>query len=113
MFLKKPIYSPSTYNGSNGHLNFVSPHQVLAELKKTNFTLLNQSIQFDEDGDPKYGSYALVFWNNSGDAEEIGFFDFFPSYKFSINDSIIQWYAKGEVSVQYSNDFNSLCSIWW
>ncbi|KAI9530980.1 hypothetical protein NQZ68_000471 [Dissostichus eleginoides] len=46
---------------------------VLEELKKSNFTLLNESIRFDENGDPNYGSYSVVFWNHSGDAEEIGF----------------------------------------
>ncbi|XP_034065450.1 taste receptor type 1 member 1-like [Gymnodraco acuticeps] len=53
---------------SNGHLNILYPHQVLAELKKSNFTLLNESIRFDENGDPNYGSYSVVFWNHSEDA---------------------------------------------
>ncbi len=79
-------------------MNFVYPHQVLAELKKSNFTLLNRSIQFDENGDPKYGSYSIVFWNQSGDAEEVGFQNFHPSFNFFINNSKIQWYTKGEVS---------------
>ena len=72
--------------------------QVLAELKKSNFTLLNQSIQFDENGDPKFGSYSIVFWNHDGDAEEIGFYKFHPSVNFFINSSKIQWYTQGEVS---------------
>ena len=74
------------------------PHQVLAELRKSNFTLLNQSIQFDENGDPKYGSYSIVFWNHSGDAEEIGFYELYPTITFFINNSKIQWYMNGEVS---------------
>ncbi|CAJ1085527.1 Taste receptor type 1 member 1%2C partial [Xyrichtys novacula] len=81
----------------------VYPHMVLAELKKSNFTLLNQSIEFDEHGDPKYGSYSFVFWNHSGDAEEIGFYKFHPSINFFINDSKIQWFTNGEVPT-------SLCS---
>ena len=78
-------------------LNFVYPHQVLAELKKSNFTLLNQSVTFDENGDPNYGSYSIVFWNQSGDAEEIGFYNFHPTY-FFINNNTIQWHTKEKVS---------------
>uniref|UniRef100_A0A672FAN3 G-protein coupled receptors family 3 profile domain-containing protein n=1 Tax=Salarias fasciatus TaxID=181472 RepID=A0A672FAN3_SALFA len=37
----------------------VYPHMVLAELKKSNFTLLNQTIHFDENGDPNYGLYFI------------------------------------------------------
>ncbi len=79
-------------------LNFVYTHQVLAELKKSNFTLLNQSIQFDENGDPKFGSYSIVFWNNRGDAVKVGFYKFHPLLHFYINSSKIHWYTKGEVS---------------
>ncbi|XP_072223181.1 taste receptor type 1 member 1-like [Leuresthes tenuis] len=75
----------------------VHPHMVLEELKKSNFTLLNQSIQFNENGDPKFGSYSIVFWNSSGDAEEIGFYHFHPSVNFYINNSKIEWYTNGEV----------------
>lgn len=81
----------------NGHLIFVYPHQVLTELKKSNFTLLNQSIHFDENGDPEFGSYSIVFWNQTGDAEEVGFYHFNPWISFFINGTKIQWYTKGEV----------------
>ncbi|XP_073327020.1 taste receptor type 1 member 1-like [Pagrus major] len=82
--------------GCNGNIT-VFPHMVLAELKKTNFTLLNQSIEFDENGDPKHGSYSILFWNYSGDAEVVGFYDFRPSLHFFINNSKIQWYTKDKV----------------
>ncbi|XP_074536721.1 taste receptor type 1 member 2-like [Halichoeres trimaculatus] len=81
----------------------VYPHMVLAELKKTNFALLDQKIEFDEHGDPKYGSYSVVFWNQSGKAEEVGFRKTHPSVNFFINNSKIQWYTNGEVPT-------SLCS---
>ncbi|XP_029975175.1 taste receptor type 1 member 1-like [Salarias fasciatus] len=81
----------------------VYPHMVLAELKKSNFTLLNQNIHFDENGDPGFGSYSVVFWNRRGEAQEVGFYHFYPSADFSINDSEIQWHTNGEVPV-------SLCS---
>ncbi|XP_019112199.2 taste receptor type 1 member 1-like [Larimichthys crocea] len=86
----------------NGNIT-VYPHKVLAELKKSNFTLLNQSIKFDENGDPKFGSYSIVFWNDSGDADEIGFYQFYPLVNFFINITKIQWYTKGKVPT-------SLCS---
>uniref|UniRef100_A0A665T2S9 G-protein coupled receptors family 3 profile domain-containing protein n=1 Tax=Echeneis naucrates TaxID=173247 RepID=A0A665T2S9_ECHNA len=75
----------------------VYPHMVLAELKKSNFTLLNQSIQFDENGNPKFGRYSIVFWNHSGAIEEIGFYTFFPSINYVIDNNKIQWYTDGKV----------------
>ncbi|CAB1430939.1 unnamed protein product, partial [Pleuronectes platessa] len=75
----------------------VYPHMVLAELKKSNFTLLNQSIQFDKNGDPKFGSYSIIYWNQSGEAQEIGFYSFPPSFQFVINSTKIQWYKNREV----------------
>uniref|UniRef100_A0A3P8TCW4 G-protein coupled receptors family 3 profile domain-containing protein n=1 Tax=Amphiprion percula TaxID=161767 RepID=A0A3P8TCW4_AMPPE len=80
----------------NGNIT-VYPHMVLAELKKSNFTLLNRSIQFDENGDPISGMYDIVFWNQSGEAQEIGFYHFHPSINFFINSSQIQWYTNGTV----------------
>uniref|UniRef100_A0A3P9L1X0 G-protein coupled receptors family 3 profile domain-containing protein n=1 Tax=Oryzias latipes TaxID=8090 RepID=A0A3P9L1X0_ORYLA len=47
----------------------VYPHMVLEELRKSKFTLLNQTVQFDKNGDPKFGSYAIVIWNESGDCD--------------------------------------------
>ncbi|XP_028266066.1 taste receptor type 1 member 1-like [Parambassis ranga] len=78
------------------------PHLVLAELMNSNFTLLNQSIHFDENSDPKFGSFSIVFWNRSGEAQEIGFSYFRPQVNFYINSTAIEWY-NGEVPT-------SLCS---
>ncbi|KAM4562517.1 taste receptor type 1 member 1-like [Odontesthes bonariensis] len=75
----------------------VYPYMVLEELRKSNFTLLNISLQFTEDGDPKFGYYSIVFWNQRGDAQEVGFYRFFPSVSFFINTSKIQWYTNEEV----------------
>lgn len=71
--------------------------QLLAELKRSNFTLLNQTIHFNEDGDPLFGSYAVHFWNRSGAAENFGICSFYPSIQIFINESKIQWHSK-EVS---------------
>uniref|UniRef100_A0A3P8WR36 Taste receptor type 1 member 1-like n=1 Tax=Cynoglossus semilaevis TaxID=244447 RepID=A0A3P8WR36_CYNSE len=77
----------------------VYPHMVLAEMKKSNFTLLNERILFDENGDPTFGSFSVVFWNHSGFAQDIGFYNFPPSFKFFINSSKIQWHGNGEIPV--------------
>uniref|UniRef100_A0A8C5GZ09 Taste receptor type 1 member 1-like n=1 Tax=Gouania willdenowi TaxID=441366 RepID=A0A8C5GZ09_GOUWI len=81
----------------------VYPHMVLRELKKIQFTLLNRMIQFDENGDPRSGSYSVVFWNKSGDAQEVGYYNFYKSSDFFISTSEIQWFADGQVPT-------SLCS---
>lgn len=83
---------------SDSNSNLLHPLQVLAQLKKSNFTLLNQTIQFNEQGDPKFGSYSIVFWNDKGVPEEVGFFHFHPSMKFYINGTKVQWFSNGEVS---------------
>lgn len=70
----------------------------MAELKKSNFTLLNTTIHFNEHGDPKFGSYVIVFWNDQGLPEAVGFFHLQPFDRFYINDTKIQWFQKGEVS---------------
>uniref|UniRef100_A0A672YMJ3 Taste receptor type 1 member 1-like n=1 Tax=Sphaeramia orbicularis TaxID=375764 RepID=A0A672YMJ3_9TELE len=81
----------------------VEPYMVLAELKKSNFTLLDQVIQFDGNTDPTFGSYSIVFWNQSGEAEEVGYYTFYPSIIFSINTTKIQWFTNGDIPT-------SLCS---
>uniref|UniRef100_A0A3Q3G0Y8 Taste receptor type 1 member 1-like n=2 Tax=Kryptolebias marmoratus TaxID=37003 RepID=A0A3Q3G0Y8_KRYMA len=75
----------------------VDPYMVLTALKKSNFSLLNHRVQFDDNGDPNFGSYSIVFWNHSGDAEEVGFYSFHSSFQFNINSTKIQWHANGEV----------------
>uniref|UniRef100_A0A8C5GXX0 Taste receptor type 1 member 1-like n=1 Tax=Gouania willdenowi TaxID=441366 RepID=A0A8C5GXX0_GOUWI len=77
------------------------PHKVLAEMKKSNFTLLNHTVQFDENGDPRFGSYSIVFWNRSGDAQEVGFSHFYPRVYSYIYDTKIQWHKSGKVPDSY------------
>uniref|UniRef100_A0A3B3BEK6 Taste receptor type 1 member 1-like n=1 Tax=Oryzias melastigma TaxID=30732 RepID=A0A3B3BEK6_ORYME len=72
----------------------VYPNLVLNELKKLNFTLLKQTVQFDKNGDPKFGSYDIVFWNEGGDAERIGSYTFHPKIThFKIDKSKIHWHG--------------------
>ncbi|XP_063321117.1 taste receptor type 1 member 1-like [Pelmatolapia mariae] len=75
----------------------VYPYMVLTELRKSNFTLLNQTIQFDENGDPMFGSYAIVFWGQDGRVHEVGYYNFHGSFDFSINRSKIRWHTTGQV----------------
>lgn len=98
---KVVAYSNHFKQLESDNINAVSQLQVLGELKKSNFTLLNQSIQFDENGDPKFGSYSIVFWNDSGDAEEIGFYHFPKLSTFFINNTKIDWYTNGKVSCHF------------
>lgn len=67
--------------------------QLLAQLKRSNFTLLNQRVNFNDNGDPRFGSYAVSFWNQSGDAQEFGICSFYPSIHIFINESKIQWHS--------------------
>ncbi|XP_072306331.1 taste receptor type 1 member 1-like [Eucyclogobius newberryi] len=79
------------------------PHMILSELKKTKFTLLNHTIQFDQNGDPRFGHFNIITWNSSGEAETVGLYTFQSAPHLSINESKIQWHAKGQVP-------SSLCS---
>uniref|UniRef100_A0A672FBS9 Taste receptor type 1 member 2-like n=1 Tax=Salarias fasciatus TaxID=181472 RepID=A0A672FBS9_SALFA len=75
----------------------VYPHMILAELKKSKFKLLNQTVEFDENGQPRYTSYRIVFWNSNGDAQEVGYYEVYPSSRFLLNSTEIQWHTEGEV----------------
>ncbi|XP_030589959.1 taste receptor type 1 member 1-like [Archocentrus centrarchus] len=79
----------------------VYPHMVLAELKNSDFILLNQNIQFDDNGDTKCGYFTIVFWNNSGDAQEVGFYQFNTTVQFSIDNSKIKWHTNGEAPTSF------------
>lgn len=85
--------------------------QVLAALKKSNFTLLNERVHFKDNGNPMFGSYAVSFWNQSGDAEKFGSCAFYPSIQFFINESKIQWHSK-EVSRVFCPLSRYVCMCW-
>nr|XP_046188735.1 taste receptor type 1 member 1 [Oncorhynchus gorbuscha] len=73
----------------------VYPFMLLRELKRSNFTILNRHIEFDSNGDPTSTSYAIVFWNQSGQAEKVGSYETDPTrdVPFSINNTQIHWHA--------------------
>ncbi|XP_020778158.2 LOW QUALITY PROTEIN: taste receptor type 1 member 1-like [Boleophthalmus pectinirostris] len=74
----------------------VYPHMVLSELKRSKFTLLNHTIEFDQNGDPTFGDFDLITWNSSGAAETVGLYTFQSEPRFSINQSKIQWHTNGQ-----------------
>ncbi|XP_024149898.1 taste receptor type 1 member 1-like [Oryzias melastigma] len=82
----------------------VHPDMVLKELKKSDFTLLNHRVQFDDNGDPKFGPYAIVFWNKNSNAEEIGSYTFHPKPIFKINKSKIHWHRDGQVPKSFCSE---------
>ncbi|CAL9702581.1 unnamed protein product [Knipowitschia caucasica] len=80
----------------------IYPYMVLAEMKTSNFTLLNENIHFDENADPLFGFHTIVAWNNST-AEVVGYHKIHPFIDFHIDSSKIHWPTNGEVTT-------SLCS---
>ncbi|XP_041700861.1 taste receptor type 1 member 1 [Coregonus clupeaformis] len=73
----------------------VYPFMLLQELKRSKFTLLNRHIEFDNNGDPTSTSYAIVFWNQSGQAQKVGSYETDPTVdvSFSISNTKIHWYT--------------------
>lgn len=65
---------------------------------KSNFTLLDDRIEFDENGDPLHKFYKIVFWDQRGEAEEVGIYKFNPYPHFFINNSKIRWHSNDTVS---------------
>ncbi|XP_063291659.1 taste receptor type 1 member 1 [Pelobates fuscus] len=74
--------------------NTFYPWQLLEQIKKVNFTLYNQSVSFDENGDPSTG-YDIVMWDGSGGNVSfsiIGKFSRNPE-SLELNKDVI-WYTK-------------------
>ncbi|RVE70362.1 hypothetical protein OJAV_G00063700 [Oryzias javanicus] len=77
----------------------VYPNMIFAEIQKSNFTLLNRTVLFDETGVLRSGLFSVVVWNSSGDAQEVGFYSFYPTVSFVINISKIIWHTSREVPI--------------
>ncbi|KAJ8388926.1 hypothetical protein AAFF_G00124870 [Aldrovandia affinis] len=86
-------------NGCN-KTELLYPYKLLKEIKKSNFTLLNQQIKFDENGDPP-SRYNIVFWNlaSSSPFQHVGSYDTNPTVQFHMNDSLIRWHTNGTIPV--------------
>ena len=65
-------------------------------MKKTNLTLLNTTIQFNEFGGLKYPS-VNIFVLAKGVVTHVGSYETNPTVVLSINNSLIQWHTNGTV----------------
>uniref|UniRef100_A0AAV2LWW2 RNase H type-1 domain-containing protein n=1 Tax=Knipowitschia caucasica TaxID=637954 RepID=A0AAV2LWW2_KNICA len=73
------------------------PHMVLSELKRLTFMILNRTIQFDQNGDLRFGHYDIITWNSSGEAEIIGVHTFQSPPVFFIDEFKVHWHNNGQV----------------
>ncbi|XP_064156289.1 taste receptor type 1 member 1-like [Anguilla rostrata] len=79
----------------------IFPYELLKEIKKTDFQLLNQRVKFDANGDSP-SRYNIVFWNldnSENPFQHVGSYDTEPVVRFSINESLIHWYSNGTIPV--------------
>ncbi|XP_069466630.1 taste receptor type 1 member 1 [Ambystoma mexicanum] len=86
----------STFSSTTASIlsNFLMP-QLLEKIKKVNFTLHNQSISFDDNGEPLTG-YDIVMWNwneQNVSVRVIGSYSQRPS-KLHINEEGLKWHTK-------------------
>ncbi|XP_061115111.1 taste receptor type 1 member 2-like [Conger conger] len=78
----------------------VFPYQLLKEIKKSDFELLNLRVKFDKNGDPP-SRYDIVSWDpeSSPPYEYVGSYDTEPAVSFNINETLIHWYTNGTIPV--------------
>ncbi|KAJ3586146.1 hypothetical protein NHX12_012547 [Muraenolepis orangiensis] len=76
----------------------VYPYMVLDELKKTNMTILNLTVQFNEKGGLRFPSMNLFIWTKAG-VEQVGSYETTPTVLLSIDNSKLQWHTNGTVPV--------------
>ncbi|XP_068098254.1 taste receptor type 1 member 1 [Hyperolius riggenbachi] len=81
------------------------PWQLLEKVKRVNFTLYNQSIYFDANGDPATG-YDIIMWSWNGSRTTFNVIGSYSksSQKLQLKDTL-QWYT-GDNTVP-----ESICSI--
>ncbi|XP_072281416.1 taste receptor type 1 member 1-like [Pyxicephalus adspersus] len=74
--------------------NTIYPWQLLQQVKKVNFTLYNQTIYFDSNGDPATG-YDIVMWSWTGDTTVFNLIGSYSktSQRLQLNDKL-QWHTK-------------------
>ncbi|XP_073457490.1 taste receptor type 1 member 1-like [Aquarana catesbeiana] len=74
--------------------NTFYPWQLLQKVKNVNFTLYNQTINFDSNGNPATG-YDIIMWSLSGATPTIKVIGSYSktSQRLQLNDKL-QWYTK-------------------
>ncbi|XP_063063970.1 taste receptor type 1 member 1-like [Engraulis encrasicolus] len=71
----------------------VEPYMMVKALKNITFTLYNQSIEFDENGDPP-AIYDVVFWNwTSKTIDTVGSYNSMLEPSFSLDQDLIHWHS--------------------
>lgn len=71
---------------------------MVKALKNITFTLYNQSIEFDENGDPP-AIYDIVFWNwTSKTIDTVGSYNSMLEPSFSLDQDLIHWHSGKDVS---------------
>ncbi|XP_062322194.1 taste receptor type 1 member 1-like [Osmerus eperlanus] len=84
-----------TLDCSHGHCSSnitVEPYMITAALKKVKFQLHNQTIQFDQNGDPP-ALYSIVYWNwATSQPDIIGSYNAKQNPSFQINATLITWF---------------------
>ncbi|XP_036433933.1 taste receptor type 1 member 1-like [Colossoma macropomum] len=83
----------------------IPSYLLLQYVRKSNFTLHNRLIRFDEYGDPP-ASFAVVHWRPKRDPFflMVGTYDTYPTVRFTLNNNLVSWYDNG--TVPFSN-----CSV--
>ncbi|XP_030078009.1 taste receptor type 1 member 3-like [Microcaecilia unicolor] len=70
------------------------PWQLLEGIKKVNFTILNTTFYFDENGSPNIG-YDIVTWTRKGKELRIDKIGQYSEELDSINSTLIKWQTAG------------------
>ena len=66
--------------------------QITAALKKVKFQLYNQTIQFDQNGNPP-ALYSIVYWNwTTCNPDIIGSYNVKQNPSFQIDENLITWF---------------------
>ncbi|XP_046891179.1 taste receptor type 1 member 1-like isoform X2 [Hypomesus transpacificus] len=84
-----------TLDCSHGHCSSnitVEPYMITAALKKVKFQLYNQTIQFDQNGNPP-ALYSIVYWNwTTCNPDIIGSYNVKQNPSFQIDENLITWF---------------------
>ncbi|XP_058846304.1 extracellular calcium-sensing receptor-like isoform X1 [Acipenser ruthenus] len=94
----------SCVNGNKmcGDLQNVVPWQLLHYMKDVSFTVLEEEVSFDENGDP-IASYDLVNWHAGSDGSvqfvKVGHYDasLGNENELVIDDSLIRWHGRQQI----------------
>ncbi|XP_049924535.1 extracellular calcium-sensing receptor-like [Epinephelus moara] len=95
-------------NGACADPKTVKPWQLIHYMKRVNFSVLGEKVNFDQNGDP-IAYYDLLNWQRRPDGSlhlvKVGFYDASsPGRSLLINDSVIQWPVGKQASRSVCSD---------